>query len=259
MLAKDSIIVFSDDQHQTVDGLPFFSILHADLKNLLNEQEKKIAQRIKVVRNPPVDMGVQKTANDQMYGATIDPSTFKGNVDLQMHLNHGLHSKMKVKFDKSQSITKKKIKKRTAQDDFNIRLPDSEIKKHHHEVDSTDDEEDIRRQYEAESQQKSKIERLLKLMADNKEGKKIWFPGIIDGARRGSTMVNAQDKGNEDIDDVGNAKTKSKLFQVLTRRKTTFINMVMENQKTPQTQPSSAVNNCTTPMNVMMPGLKLNV
>ena len=52
---------------------------------------------------------------------------------------------MKKKFDKSNSIKNKKVKRRMAQDDFNILLPDDEQKAHRC---NSSDEEEIRKEME---------------------------------------------------------------------------------------------------------------
>jgi hypothetical protein len=103
-----------------------------DLRTVLIQNEEKKETRVKTVRNPKVDMGVSKVQDDKddnKYGATMDPKNFKGNVDLQIHLNMGIHNLMKKKqYEKSMSMYAKKFKKRIAIDDYNIKMPDEEIK-----------------------------------------------------------------------------------------------------------------------------------
>jgi hypothetical protein len=87
----------------------------------------------KLVLKPKVDMGktnrnIKEEEQDKVFGL-IDPAMFKGNTDLQIHLNIGIHKKIRMNFDKSNSLQIKKMKKRIANEDYNIRLPDEEIKR----------------------------------------------------------------------------------------------------------------------------------
>jgi len=61
-------------------------------------------------------------------GGNFDPKNFKGNVDLVSHLCEDFHSKWKHKFEPSASIKQRKMKKKTARDDYNMLLPADEIK-----------------------------------------------------------------------------------------------------------------------------------
>ncbi len=65
----------------------------------------------------------------------------------------------------------------------------------------------------------SKVEHLLKMMNSAKAGKSTWLPGI-NNEKRGSTTVD--NTGNSPV----SPKKKSKLFNVLNRRKTMFMDMV---------------------------------
>lgn len=134
MLDKDSVIVFSDLKHQTCDGLPYFTIMMHDLKHLIDGPKPALDENRRVTRKAKVDMGIPKQKikeqqNGKKYNVTMDPKNLKGNIDLQQHLNTVLHNKIKRQFDRSLSIQMQRQKKITAQDDYNIKLPDEEIRK----------------------------------------------------------------------------------------------------------------------------------
>ena len=104
---------------------------------------------------------------------------------------------MKTKFDKSNSIKNKKARKKTVTEDFNIRLPDNEIRQR--DCDTTDEEE-IRAEYERERQQMTKIDHLVKLMGDAKKGKSTWLPDLNDNKRRGSTILDQDQAEGQEIE-----------------------------------------------------------
>lgn len=136
LISPNKVIVFADDGKTTVDGLPNFSILFGDLKEIFSDKkaDQKSVRQAKIIRKPKLDMGlpsITKKDEEEQYGqsASQDPKRFKGNIDLQQHLNRVYHNKSKIKFEKSLSVRKQKVDRRTATDDMNINLPEDEIKR----------------------------------------------------------------------------------------------------------------------------------
>lgn len=60
MLDKDSVVVFPDRDHETCDGLPYFTIMMHDLKYLIQGKGKPLEASRRVTRKPRVDMGIPK-------------------------------------------------------------------------------------------------------------------------------------------------------------------------------------------------------
>ena len=90
MLQKETVVVFPDKFHHTLDGLPLFSIMMHDLKDLINDAPKVIKEKVKIPNKPKLDMGRVKLKRKdfgEAFKMTIDPKMFKGNVDLHQHMN----------------------------------------------------------------------------------------------------------------------------------------------------------------------------
>lgn len=140
MLQNQNIIVFPDDHIEPVDGLPGFSIMFNDLKDLIGKDEDKAPRKQKLIMKQPVDMGQPSVMEDEVgeekHNSQIDPSMFKGNVDLQTHIHRGIHKMIRINIEKSTSLQVRKEKKRIAQEDFNLRLPEEEIKHIEADMDS---------------------------------------------------------------------------------------------------------------------------
>ena len=113
LLSPNKVIVFADENKTTVDGLPNFSILFGDLKEIFSNKkaEKQSVRETRIFRKAKLDMGlpnIKQKDEEEQYGQSTsqDPKRFKGNIDLQQHLNRVYHNKSKIKFEKSQSVRK---------------------------------------------------------------------------------------------------------------------------------------------------------
>ena len=106
-LKDESVIVFATVEKQK-DGMPTFSVLDKDLDKILKHEklpEELVLRHIehvkerKVVRHPPVDMGVpppvKGAETSARAGAIFDPKFFKGNRMLFQHLNEVSHSMLR--------------------------------------------------------------------------------------------------------------------------------------------------------------------
>ena len=85
-----NMIIFPSNKLQAEDGLPHFSFVLENLKEIIKE-ERVIDFDSKYQRKPRVDMGIPppKAGQEQSAraGSTFDPKQFKGNADLQKYIN----------------------------------------------------------------------------------------------------------------------------------------------------------------------------
>lgn len=134
MLKDEKLIVFADKRYQPVDGLPLFSIMFGDLKEIIPKAEHKDTTlddlenpKLKLICKPKLDMGVMafRTKDDiAQYGAsTIDPRNFRGNIDLQRFVHAHYRAKMTKDVEVSPSTKLQKFKINSLED-HNILLPE---------------------------------------------------------------------------------------------------------------------------------------
>lgn len=90
MLESNPIIVFPDKGLVPVTGLPFFSIIEDNLKDITSDSMR--SKKTAIPKKPPIDTGaVKKKPQDQeesgTSGATFDLGGIKGNANFFQHIN----------------------------------------------------------------------------------------------------------------------------------------------------------------------------
>ena len=143
---QSNMIVFPSTKVAALDGLPHLSFVEANLKEIINKEEKS-PKKAKIVLNPRVDMGIPQQKPGQEHqaraGATFDPKQFKGNVMLFQHLNEVALSMLRKPVEPSASVKKKKHIKTSFNDDYGLKLLEEDIKRNKvvQDSDSSSDEE----------------------------------------------------------------------------------------------------------------------
>ena len=77
MLDEVRIVLFADDSIPNYDGMPNFTIIVEDLKQILKTKKESVKQTFK----EKVSFGLPKQSDDKPKArATFDPKAFKGNA-----------------------------------------------------------------------------------------------------------------------------------------------------------------------------------